>query len=85
MKVLLGGVLHHVLIETARLVVFRILAFVVEVRLARDNVVAHFVGCLGRVRSELVHKAVGCVLRVLPMICVGPQGTVEVEGVKTQP
>lgn len=70
---------HDSLVEFARLVVFADFALVVEVALARDNVVRDLVRCFRGIRTELVCEAVGCVLLVACMVCIDAHLAIKVE------
>lgn len=80
MRVLALGGSHDAPVEVAGLVVFGEFALVAKVGLARDDVVGDGVGGFGSVGPELVHEAVGRVLRVAGVVGVGAQLAVEVEG-----
>ncbi len=71
MRVLALGGRHDALVEVAGLVVLGEFTLVAEVGLARDDVVRDGVGGLGGVGAELVHEAVGRVLRVAGVVGVG--------------
>lgn len=80
MEVVLGPLVQNLAVEIAGLVIVAVLAFVLAVGLAGNDVTAGQVGRLCDVGAELVSEGVGRIVGVHAGISVGPESTGEVDG-----